>query len=443
MTNKFGRFTEWLSAVFSRTPAVVALSVVSAVIIWFIIVVNVYPQTPQRFYNIPLDAAVTGTNAEAAGLSVVDIDVESVNVELVGDRSQIGRLTSEDLTAYIEADTVTVPGEYTLSIGVRTDTGISFKVDSVTPATATVRFDKIETRLFPVSPVYPNIVVTSGHAMDAEEVVCEPAEIEITGPAAQLDEIDHVEAYYGKNQEIDSSFSFYTIEVRLYTDDGALLDTEDLEIADTSFQISLPVLTTKELALTYTVTGARSGFDLDWLKERLTLSEDTITLASQTSTNLSEVDNWSVGEVRLADIAPGYTKNFNLEFADDLINRSGIGSVTMTFDDTDVGTKTFTVTGDNINIANAPSNYEFKTVTKRMDVTIAGPVTELEKLDVDDIIVTVDLLNYNVEQSTSFSWTPVITFYRQNEDEKYRFWATGSYLVAVDRVEDTTASSDE
>ena len=78
-----------------------------------------------------------------------------------------------------------------------------------------------------------------------------------------------------------------------------------------------------------------------------------------------------------------------------------------------------------------------------MDVTIAGPVTELEKLDVDDIIVTVDLLNYNVEQSTSFSWTPVITFYRQNEDEKYRFWATGSYLVAVDRVEDTTASSDE
>ena len=147
--------------------------------------------------------------------------------------------------------------------------------------------------------------------------------------------------------------------------------------------------------------------------------------------------------MRLADIVPGYTKNFNLEFDDDLINRSGIGSVTMTFDDTDVGTKTFTVTGDNINIANAPSNYEFKTVTKRMDVTIAGPVTELEKLDVDDIIVTVDLLNYNVEQSTSFSWTPVITFYRQNEDEKYRFWATGSYLVAVDRVEDTTASSDE
>ena len=119
--------------------------------------------------------------------------------------------------------------------------------------------------------------------------------------------------------------------------------------------------------------------------------------------------------------------------------RNGDVTVTMTFDDTDIATKTFRVTGDNINIANAPAAYSFKTVTKRMDITVAGPIDELETLDVDDIIVTADLLNYNTEQSTSFSWTPVITFYRQNESDKYRFWAVGSYSVALDRVEEAVA----
>lgn len=143
-------------------PVVIGLSILAAIIIWFAIVLTVYPSTPKRFYNIPVKVDLTGTNAEANGLSAVGCDVESVSVELTGDRSQIGLLTADDLTAYAEVGALSSTGSYTVNIDVRTDTGISFSVDKVVPNTATIKLDKIETRTFNVEASFPNIVVTSG-----------------------------------------------------------------------------------------------------------------------------------------------------------------------------------------------------------------------------------------------------------------------------------------
>lgn len=428
---------EKVTELVDRKPVAILLSLLAALVVWFAIVVNVYPQTPLRFYSIPVEVELKGTTAEANGLSVVDIDVESVNAELVGARSQIGRLTTEDLIASVDVDSVNTAGEYTLPLTIRAENGIGFNVDAISPATATVRFDKIETRPFDVTPSYPNIVVTAGHATDTDDVTCEPSFIEITGPSAQLDEIARVEVYSGKSQELDSSYSFYASEIRLYTEEGALLDTEDLDIPTTDFQISIPVLTQKELQLTYEITGATGDFDLDWLRSHLTLSEDSITLAAQTSSALAKQESWSMGIVSLRDIEPGFSRTFSIDMDEGLINRSGIDQVTMTLDDEDIVTKNFTVSSDNLSITN-PGAYDFNIITRKMEITVAGPKEELDELDVNDICVQADLLNYNAEQQgASFSWTPVITFY----DQKH-LWAVGSYKISIDRI-DTDSSADD
>ncbi len=101
-THDLKRQLKLINPLAGTQPVVIGLSILAAIIIWFAIVLTVYPSTPKRFYNIPVKVDLTGTNAEANGLSAVGCDVESVSVELTGDRSQIGLLTADDLTAYAE-----------------------------------------------------------------------------------------------------------------------------------------------------------------------------------------------------------------------------------------------------------------------------------------------------------------------------------------------------
>ena len=133
-------------------------------------------------------------------------------------------------------DSVNSAGEYTLDIDVQSDMNISFTVDDIIPAQATVKLDKIETREFDVEAGFPNVVVTSGHALDREAVTIEPATIEITGPSAQLDEIGRVVAQSDRSMEIDSTYSLYTSDLKLYTKEGAVLDTEGMELPNTDFR---------------------------------------------------------------------------------------------------------------------------------------------------------------------------------------------------------------
>ena len=371
---------------------------------------NVYPSTPLEFNNIPLQVDLSGTNAAANGLSLVECNVESVNVKLTGDRSQVGRLTAEDLIAYAEVGTTSTAGEYTLNINVTADNGITFNVDSISPAQATIRLDKIETRTFDVTPNYPNIKVTSGHAKDDDDVTCDPSTIDITGPSAQLNEIKEVVVYTDRKQEIDSPYSVYTNEVRLYTDNHALLDTDSLEIPKIDFQINIPVLTVKELQLTYDILGAPTKFDTDWLKDRLQLSEENITLAAQTSSAFSDLESWYMGYIRLSDIKLEYSSTFDIDLGGEYINRSGIEQVTVTLDNEGLVERDFSIGQENISIVNAPTSYEFELVTKKMSITVIGTEEELDELTPDDIVVIVDLQNYNAEQASDFSWTPTISF---------------------------------
>ena len=435
-----------LGTFFSRKPVVIILSVLCAIVIWFTIAVNVYPSTPVRFYNIPVKVDLSGTNAEANGLSVVECEVETVNVELTGDRSQVGNLTAEDLIAYADVGGISSSGSYSLSLDVRTDTGITFTVDTITPSKTNVRLDKIETHTFDVEASFPNLVVTSGHTFDMEDVVCEPSTIEITGPSAQLSEISKVVVYSDKSAEISSSYSLYSNELQLYTEEGALLDMDSFDIPSVDFQISIPILSQKTLELTYDLIGVPSSFtkaDQDWLRERLTLSEDSITLASQTSSAFTDKDSLSVGYVRMSEIGLDYSATMDIALEDDYINQSGIQQVTLSLDNEGLTSRTFTVDTSNISIINAPTNYDFNLITKRLDVTVVGDEEALDALDADDIIVTVDLLNFDVDTypSESFSWPSSLSFYQQS-----KMWAIGSYRIALERVdkpETTTEAATE
>ncbi|MDE5792560.1 MAG: hypothetical protein K2H66_03445, partial [Oscillospiraceae bacterium] len=387
---KIHDFQSFIANLANTKPVSVCASVFCAVLIWFSISVTVYQTTHVKFYNIPLVIDLTDTPAGASGLSAISCDVQTVTVELEGNRVQIGRLAQEDLKAnIITADTDSV-GEYCFEISIEADKNISF-VSTISPSFATVKLDRIETRIYDVSASIPNVHATSGHVMNKSDITFEPAQIEITGPSTQLDKINRVEAFSDKALEIDSLYSLSTDEIKLYTAEGAILDTDSLEIPNTNFQITIPVLTQKELALTYEIRNAPSNFDLDWLREYLHLSEQTITLASQTSTVLAEREDLPLGFIKLDDIALNYEHDFPVEIdEEEYINQSGLQQVKLKLDNQELTSREFQVNNSNIYVINAPKNFDVNIITKNLSVTIMGTEQDLDKLSTQDIIITVD-----------------------------------------------------
>ncbi len=414
-------------------PATVVLSIAFAILIWFTISVTLYPTTPKTFYNIPLKVELEGTQAGANGLSVVSYDVETVTVQIEGNRSKIGVLTEENLTAYAVVENVTGTGEFPLEIDVRSDANVSFEVKNVSPAHTNVTFDRIETRSFTVEPAFPNIVITPGHTLN--EATCTPSTIEITGPTAQLDEIDRVVANSDKKEEIDGSYVLYTSDVILYNKENSLLDAEKLTIPVTNFKIDIPVLTQAELPLTYEIRNVPSNFgeeNMKWLRERLKLSTETITLASNNAA-LANQENWHLGFIKLEEIGLNFSTTFNVPEKEGVINQSGLQQVTLTLDSEGLEEREFIVNADNVTVINKPSGYDFKVITKAVTITVIGLPEELDELSTADIELTVDLMNHNADQITSFSRDPLISFNNTNG-----VWASGVYKIALERVEKGT-----
>lgn len=163
--NKIHELPEFLDELFNTKPFSIAFSILCAVLVWFTVSVTAYKTTHVTFYNVPVSGDLTGTVAEANGLSTVSCDVETVTVELEGNRSQIGRLTSEDLTAYLQIGNISTAGEFNFDIDIRSDADISFSTAEITPAHATVRLDKIETRSYDLTASFPNVHVTTGQVL--------------------------------------------------------------------------------------------------------------------------------------------------------------------------------------------------------------------------------------------------------------------------------------
>lgn len=414
----------------------VILSILSAILIWFILSVTVYTSAPLRFYNIPLEVDLTGTPAEEGGFSVISQDVETVSVQLEGNRSQVGILTQEDLTAVAVVDNVTSSGTYSLDITVKSKDNVKFTVTSVTPSHVNVRFDRIETRTFELTPSIPNIVIKTGHTLDRDDMTCDPPTVDITGPIAQLDQIADAAVYSDNRSEIESTYTLYSSDVVLYTADGSILDTEALSMPDQDYKITIPIMTQKELKLSYNILGAPKNFDVNWLKERLALSDETITIASPDS-NLVSQDTWSTDDnISLSDVTLGYTNKLNVVEKEGYINQSGFQQVTVTLDDEGLVQRDFPVSSDNITVIGVPSNFDCRIITKNITISAIGTQEEIEALSNKDILITVDLLGQDVTKGQSFTLDSAVTF-----SGTTRTWAVGTYKIAFELAERTAAET--
>ena len=402
-------------------------SIILAILVWFIIAMTLYPSVPKTIENVTLNI---DTNTTANSLSVISCDVNRVNIRIKGSRTQVGNLDSSSFTAYIDTENITTPGQKNLNIKIKSNSGVNYEIESITPSTANVVFDEYKSIDIPIKPQTPYISVAEGKAIYTEEFACEPETISITGPSAQLNKIKYANAISEKEMSLKSTQNLPVERIEFFSEDNAKVDTSMLKYNTSNMFIKIPVVTQKTVNLKVELMKVpKNTFNADFLK--LKVSPETITIASKNN-QAKLPDTLTISQISLRDLTDGYNESFDISSilaSNDIINQSGVESVTVSLENTDLAKKDLLINKDNIKILNMPNDgNDYSLVTGSLPVTIIGPKNIVEKVTNDDFYAEANLLN-TTSDLDQFTFEVTVCCSRYDN-----VWAVGKSNVLIQKT---------
>lgn len=418
-----------ISDSFNNQFSTIISSVLIAIILWFIISITQYEIMTKNIDDIPVSLELSKDFSESSDLSLISCNVEKVDVKIEGNRTEIGGLKSDDLVAKLVTDNISSSGTKNVLIKIESKSGREFEIKSISPSTASIVLDRIETREFPVSPEIPNISFADGKTFNRDDLSCDPAVINITGPSEQLNKISRCTAVSHKKATLDTSYNLQSDEIRLYDENNSIIENSGLNIEKNNIMINIPVLTQKKVGLSVSILNAPADFDKDFLD--FSISADNIVLASENS-SAKFPDPFEVGKIFLSDIDIDYSTTFTID-TKDYINQSNLETVTVTLNNDNLDKKQLVLT--DISISNPQPNYNYEIIAKSINVTVIGPADIISDITANDLVADVNLLN---ETSNSDSFNHVVSV----SCPKYNnVWVYGTSKVTVNRTEKTVTSA--
>jgi YbbR domain-containing protein len=163
-----------------RNLGLKSLSTIIACLLWLLVagerVVERVLRAPVEFQNLP------------AGLELVGIPPDTVEVRLRGSSGALSRMASGDMAAVLDLRTArpgrrlfhVTPSQITVPYGI--------EVVQVGPSTLTVEFEMTGFRTVPIEPV---IEGKPADGFEVTKVTTEPRTVEVTGPESALKRLEN------------------------------------------------------------------------------------------------------------------------------------------------------------------------------------------------------------------------------------------------------------
>lgn len=412
---------------FDNNKLVIVLSFIIAITALFVVKTVVNPEGNVKISNVPITINLDGSTAATAGLKVISKEVDTVTAVISGKSYWVGNLTADDISVTARVVDVTKAGEYTLDLSVallpEAQKDSDYKIE-VKPDKVKVRFDTIISQEFPITVETGKIEVDEGLIVDT--AFAQPEKITVSGPqkdvetiakcVAKTEAVGHVSETVVKKGEI----SFYD------KDNKKLEFNNILTYEPQTVDVTVPILRSKTVPLTFEYTNVPDGFPIDSLKYTMSHTTLKITAPNSTIDTLEEI-SLGVIDFRQIDVGSVFTREVNLLAG--FKNADDISEVTITFPTNNMGSRSpFTVT--NIKLANTPTDYNVKLLNTRINnVKIVGAKDIVKNISAADIVATVDFRDVTVTKGDI--WCPV----RFTIPNKGLVWVSGEYRVTV-RVSD-------
>ncbi len=405
-------------SVFDDNGIVFIISFVLAFMLWVIATSELDPNSTVLQRNIPISVDSEYSQLVKLGLNVIEEEQQYANVEIEGARAVIGNLTNSAIKISADLSSVTAPGVYEINLVAEDVNGLGFQVLDIEPSTIELKFDRLDSKSFPVTIESPGIEIPDGYYLQEEIII--PGEITVTGPEVDLEKVWEVVAVLDVERTLTTTGSFQgSIEIR--DRDGNVIDNSHLSTDYSVVDITLPVLKIQEIPLSISFLNLPSSFPEHEL--RYNISNETILLAGPAD-RIDDYSEINLGYVDMKNLLPTSTFAYDISLPSDFVNIENIQTVLVEFTMDDLTTKDFDV--DNLVVVNQPANYDITVTTKSLpNVTMVGDQELLDSLTSSDIVAEVNISGSNL--SVGQIQVPVSI----TAPNKGLVWANGNYQAIV------------
>lgn len=421
MNNFFKKFTSKLLT----NLKTILQAVIASVIIWFFISIQIFPNITQHISDVKVECKPT-QHMINENLQITSVDVSEVTIKIQGKRYSISDLKGEDFVAHCDLSKIYEAGVHDVDIVVETADSATECEILADNLTAKVNVSKIISREIEVAAYTDGIKIADGMQIEGKIEVF-PSTIIVTGEEKLVNSIGHIKAVPAYEDVLGESAELVCTPV-LYNQYGMRMLNDDLALSEGNISMNVPVYKVRTLPLNVQFTNSSTNFNISNLKYSMSVTELTIASPDSSIDNLDAID---IGEISLTsltlkDLQGGVA--LPVKLPDGYKNISGNKTVTVYFENYDeYGQLGFTVPAENINVINAPNNFDVKVLTNVLTVNVVGLSSYIQEMTSDDIYATVNLLGVELSEGTK----SVSVSFRLSGTNS-RGWVTGEeYKVEI------------
>ena len=374
----------------------ILLSLAVSFCLWLYVITAVSPGSTDTYYNIPIvweGESVLNEN----GLMVTAVSSNTVNLKLSGNRSDLSKVNSGNITIKADLSKIYEPGtQISLSYTSPTFPGDvasnAFVIESKEPDNIYVTVVKRVSKTVPVEVVWVG-TTAEGFMIDRENRTLDYPEVTVTGPESVVNSIAMATISVdldGRRESISESYNY-----TLCDDQGKPVDARLITTDVEQIRLDVSIRRVKDLRLTYNLIPG-GGADAD--NTTVQLSAETIRVSGSEAALENLGDTLSIGTINLADITRSTTLTFGISLPEGVTNLTGITEVTADISFHGLSTKEMTV--EQIQSVNIPEGLTVELITEKLTVTLRGPTTLISTVTPEDLQVTVDFTGAEVGTST-------------------------------------------
>lgn len=390
---------------------------------WMVVIMTSQDTRTRTVENVPVDIGLLASDLKNLGLDPIENEEYKVSVDVRGQTTVVAMLTPDQLLTTVRVTGITEPGWYDLPL-VPAIQSNDYEIVGYTPNTIKVRFDRMNDIALDIKPITTGVSAPEGYALD--EIYTTPSRVTVTGPQTELNKISACVVGTEFSEPLTRT---YAVEhpIRLLDVQGEEIDLDKshltLDVLDA--QLVVPVLRIKGLPFNVGFVNIPMGFPLDDLRERMSLTEDSVTVAGP----VSLVDGYNelrLGYINIKDITPDssvYSFEVTLP-SQQFRNLDNINSVAVTFDTTGWDIEYFNLT--NFELFNEPPDYNIRLLTTALNgIPFVGDKETLAGMTAGDIVVELDFSEKEIAiGQTSF---PV----KISAPAKGLVWSVGDHSVFI------------
>ena len=413
MKNKFN-----LDNILKNDLFVLVFSLLAALFIWLLVVVNVSPATTRVIKDVKVN--IDSTIPAQFGLEVFGEKDFTVDVTVQGKKYQIAALSAEDIVVTAQTNSVDSAGSRTLQLKPEIPEGADYTITTMSSKNVEVYFDTAKTVQMVIEPQ----VIAEGFPIVEEgftsgNVNLSETSVTVTGPSTEINRIEKVVAKLTLEKSLSSNKSA-DAEIILLNDKNK----SDFKYVTTSIDkvvLTIPVLQTKELKTSVTFKNAPDSYIVTPLNYTVSPSVDIFNISVD---DYDKTTDYSVGIIDFKTLSPSNHVFTFLAENTAIAEGSKTQEFTVKVDMSGITQEHFTLNAEKY-VINNPEKKDYKISALNKSVIIVGKAKDLETITEDNIKVTIDLSETDISKGQTITVPALVTV------DNAGCWVYGSYMVDV------------